>query len=71
MNHERQDQTFTSRSIIYVCDNNGRNLYLLGVNVLVFMCLVHAELQDAHPSAASQVQQRRPVRSGVALGANF
>ena len=26
---ERQDQTFTSRSNIKVCDNNGRNLYLL------------------------------------------
>ena len=34
--NERQDQTFTSKSNIYVCDNNGCNLYLLGVNALVF-----------------------------------
>ena len=33
--NERQDQTFTSRSNIYVCDNNGRELYLLGINALV------------------------------------
>ena len=30
-----QDQTFTSRSNKYVYDNNGRNLYLLGVKALV------------------------------------
>ena len=35
--NERQDQTFTSRSNIYVCENNGRDLYLLGVNVLVIL----------------------------------
>ena len=29
--NERQDQTFTSRSNIYVYDNKGRDLYLLGV----------------------------------------
>ena len=34
--NERQDQTFTLRSNIYVCDNNGRDLYLLEVNALVF-----------------------------------
>ena len=33
--NERQDQTFTSRSNMYVCDNNRRDLYLLGVNVFV------------------------------------
>ena len=35
--NERQDQTFTSRSNIYVFGNthNGRDLYLLGVNALV------------------------------------
>ena len=30
-----QDQTITSRSNIYVFDNNRRDLYLLGVNSLV------------------------------------
>ena len=34
--NERHDQTFTSRSNIYVCDNNGRDLYLLGVNAPFF-----------------------------------
>ena len=33
--YELQDQTFTSRSNIYVCDNNGRDLCLLGVIGLV------------------------------------
>ena len=33
--NEHQDKTFTSRSNIYVCDNNGCDLYLLGVNALV------------------------------------
>ena len=43
--NERQDQTFTSKSNMYVCDNNGRDLYLLGVNVLVIMCLCYIGLQ--------------------------
>ena len=29
---ECYDQNFSLRSNIYVCDNNGRDLYLLGVN---------------------------------------
>ena len=29
--NEHQDQTFTSRSNINVCDNNGHELYLLGI----------------------------------------
>ena len=33
--NERQDQVFTSRSNMYFCDNNERELYLLGVNALV------------------------------------
>ena len=33
--NERQAQIFMSRSNIYVCDNNGRDLHLLGVNALV------------------------------------
>ena len=33
--NEHQDQTCTTRSNIYVGDNNGRDLYLLGVNFLV------------------------------------
>ena len=32
---KRQDQTFTSWSNIYICDNKGGDLYLLGVNALV------------------------------------
>ena len=36
---EPQDQTFTSRSNIYVCDNHGRDLDLLGVNALVFLII--------------------------------
>ena len=35
--NKRQDQTFTSRSNIYICHNNGGDLYLLGVNALVFL----------------------------------
>ena len=35
---ERQDQTLPSRSNIYVCDNNGCDLYLIGVSALV--CLI-------------------------------
>ena len=31
-----QDQTFTTRSNIYVCDNDIGDLFLLGVNALVF-----------------------------------
>ena len=39
--NECHNQTFLSRSNIYVCDNNGRDLYLLGVNVLVSQaCIV-------------------------------
>ena len=35
--NKRQDQTITSRSNTYVCDNNEHDLYLIGVglNVLV------------------------------------
>ena len=44
INLELQDQTFTSRSNIYVCDNNGRNLYLLGVNALVFFYIFNFSL---------------------------
>ena len=33
--NECQDQTFAPRSNTYVCDNNGRYLYLLGINALV------------------------------------
>ena len=40
--HRRQDQT-------YVCDNNGRDLYLLGVNVLVSYSVILTEYVAMEP----------------------
>ena len=44
--NERQDQQFTSRSNIYVCDNNGCNKYLQGVNALLSITSVTWSVSD-------------------------
>ena len=44
---KHQDQVFTSRSNIHVCDSNGRDFYLLGVNGTVTYT-VGNKIEDSH-----------------------
>ena len=57
MDNKRQDQTFTSRSNIYVSDNHGRDIYLLRVNALVileiFLCTVQIIGNSQQPMTAA------------------
>ena len=56
--NECHNQTFLSRSNIYVCDNNGRDLYLLGVNVLVSQACKRGYRSVLKRAVAARTQYR-------------